>query len=72
MRSFKFRMPQEVTFGSGCSSTAAEKALQLGSKRPLFITGSHMAQSKHLAWLMEKSSELALEQGRTGTTGRAP
>ena len=63
MRSFKFRMPQEVTFGSGCSSTAAEKALQLGSKRPLFITGSHLAQSKHLAWLIQKSSELGMSPG---------
>ncbi len=63
MRSFKFRMPQEVIFESGCSGLAPEKALQLGSKRPLFITGSHMAQSKHLAWFIQKSSELGMSPG---------
>ena len=63
MRSFKFRMPQEVTFGSGCSRTAPEKASLLGSKRPLLITGSHMAQSEDLTWLMERSSELGMCPG---------
>lgn len=63
MKPFKFRMPQEVIFESGCSGLAPEKALQLGSKRPLFITGSHMAQSKHLACLMEISSELGMSPG---------
>ncbi|MEA4871964.1 MAG: iron-containing alcohol dehydrogenase [Synergistaceae bacterium] len=63
MMPFKFRMPHEVTFGSGCSRTAPEKASLLGSKRPLFITGSHMAQSKHLAWLIERCSELGMYPG---------
>lgn len=63
IKPFKFRMPQEVTFGSGCSRTAPEKASLLGSKRPLFITGSHMAQSEDLTWLMERSSELGMCPG---------
>ena len=63
IKPFKFRMPQEVTFGSGYSRTAPEKAALLGSKRPLFITGSHMAQSEHLTWLMERSSELGMCPG---------
>ena len=63
IKPFKFRMPQEVTFGSGCSRTAPEKASLLGSKRPLLITGSHMAQSENLTWLMERSSELGMCPG---------
>ena len=63
IKPFKFRMPQEVTFGSGCSRTAPEKASLLGSKRPLLITGSHMAQSEDLTWLMERSSELGMCPG---------
>ncbi len=63
IKPFKFRMPQEVSFGSGCSRTAPEKATLLGSKRPLFITGRHMAQSKHLTWLIERSSELGMCPG---------
>ena len=63
IKPFKFRMPQEVSFGSGCSRTAPEKATLLGSKRPLFITGSHMAQSEDLTWLMERSSELGMCPG---------
>ena len=63
IKPFKFRMPQEVTFGSGCSRTAPEKASLLGSKRPLLITGSHMAPSEDLTWLMERSSELGMCPG---------
>ncbi|MDD4159325.1 MAG: iron-containing alcohol dehydrogenase [Synergistaceae bacterium] len=63
MRPFKFRIPHEVIFESGCSFLAPEKALQLGSKRPLFITGSKMAKSKNLAALMERSSELGMNPG---------
>ncbi len=63
MNPFKFRMPREVTFGSGCSRTAPEKVPLLGSKRPLFITGSHMAQSEHLVYLIERSSELGMSPG---------
>ena len=63
IKPFKFRMPQEVTFGSGYSRTAPEKASLLGSKRPLLITGSHMAQSEDLTWLMERSSELGMCPG---------
>ena len=63
MKPFKFRMPNEVIFESGCSVLAPEKASQLGSKHPLFITGSHMAQSKHLSYLMEISSELGMSPG---------
>ena len=46
-------MPREVIFESGSSGQAPEKALLLGSKRPLFITGRQMAKSDRLASLMD-------------------
>ena len=63
MSPFKFRMPREVIFESGCSAEAPEKAMQLGSGRPLFITGKHMAKCNQLASLMERASELGMEPG---------
>ncbi len=72
MKPFKFRMPQEVIFESGCSRLAPEKALQLGSERLLFVTGSHMAQSKHLAFLMERSTELGMKPGHWGKVEPEP
>lgn len=72
MKPFKFRMPQEVIFESGCSNLAPEKALQLGSKKPLFVTGSHMAQSKHLAHLLAKSKELGMRPGHWGKVEPEP
>ncbi len=63
MKPFRFRMPQEVIFESGSSRQAPEKALRLGSKRPLFITGTQMAKSSRLACLMEGCSELGMMPG---------
>lgn len=72
MKPFKFRMPKEVIFESGCSCLAPEKALQLGSERPLFITGENMAKSKNLAGLMDKSSELGMNPGHWGKVEPEP
>ncbi len=63
MKPFKFRMPGEVIFESGSSLQAPEKALQLGSIRPLFITGRQMAQSARLSHLMKKCSGLGMAPG---------
>ncbi|NLX85511.1 MAG: iron-containing alcohol dehydrogenase, partial [Synergistaceae bacterium] len=72
MKPFKFRMPKEVIFESGCSCLAPEKALQLGSKRPLFVTGRSMAKSINLAALMDKSSELGMHPGHWGMVEPEP
>lgn len=63
MKPFKFRMPNEVIFGSGSSSQASEKALQLGSARPLFITGGKMAKSSCLSELRKSCSKLGMASG---------
>jgi alcohol dehydrogenase class IV len=63
MKPFKFRMPREVIFESGSSGQAPEKALLLGSKRPLFITGRQMAKSDRLASLMDGCSKLGMTPG---------
>lgn len=60
---FKFRMPGEVIFESGCSLLAPEKALQFNSQRPLFITGRHMGQNNRLKCLIEKASKMGMNPG---------
>lgn len=72
MKPFKFRMPDEVIFESGSSRLAPEKTFELGSKRPLFMTGSQMAQSKHLDSLMERSADLGMEPGLWGKVEPEP
>lgn len=72
MKPFKFRMPKEVIFESGSSCLAPEKALQLGSQRPLFVTGRHMAKNKNLASLMDKSAELGMNPGHWGNVEPEP
>ncbi len=60
-RPFNFRMPREVIFEAGCSSRAAAKAAALGAKRPVFITGRHMAESAELAKLLAAAKAAGME-----------
>ncbi len=63
MKNFKFRMPWEITFGSGCAALAPEKILDLGSRRPLFVTGKNMSGSKCLELLIKKTKDMGMDTG---------
>lgn len=58
---FKFRMPREVIFEAGCSASAAQKAAELGSHRPVFVTGRTMARSAALASMLSSAKALGME-----------
>lgn len=58
---FKFRMPREVIFEAGCSALAVQKALGMGAKRPVFITGKNMAESPALASMMSAAAAAGME-----------
>ena len=60
---FKFRMPKEVVFGSGCSGLLVEKVKSLGAKKPLFITGGRMAKNARLLTLMDSLDDAGLKCG---------
>lgn len=53
-------MPREVIFEPGCSSLAAEYALSLGSRKPVFITGRSMAESASLKKMMTEAKAAGL------------
>ena len=59
-RPFNFRMPREVIFEAGCAKLTAEKAIRLGAKRPVFVTGHSMAKSEALAGLMDGAKAAGL------------
>ena len=66
MNPFKFRMPREIVFASGCSGLTVEKLKSLGSKRPLFVTGKCTAKSPRLAVMMDAVNDMGLKCGHWG------
>lgn len=72
MNPFRFRMPREILFASGCVRQVAEKAAALGSKRPLFITGASMAKSALLCELMDSMRALGMVPGHWGEVQPEP
>lgn len=63
MKTFNFRMPGEVIFGSGCSAQAIDKAVSLKSRSPLFITGKSMGKSPILAELLDSATDSGMKPG---------
>ncbi|MEG1799206.1 MAG: iron-containing alcohol dehydrogenase [Synergistaceae bacterium] len=72
MNPFRFRMPHEIVFAAGCVMQAADKAASLGSKRPLFITGSSMAKNVILEKLMTSMKSAGMEPGHWGLVKPEP
>lgn len=60
---FRFFMPGQLVFGSGTSAQVGARARELGMKRVMIVTDSHIAKTEALLVVLDSLSAAGLELG---------